>query len=162
MIDPYRARRVGLNISRAEILFAFCDDLAGLSGKNFTRPAIDPADALDQPTDDALFVKVMEDLIAQGILPPDPLIDELAEVFNIFESNTRALLTYIPSPVDVDIAAFYAETGSYEDSHYLKPWRPVNESIHEHSYAADHFAIMREPIASVIAAALKQTIETRR
>lgn len=162
LLDPYCATHVDAKISATEILCAFCDDLAGLSGKHFIRP--DPAvlNTIKDLTPDQMFIQMMNDMTRQGVLPPAAPIDELREVFNVFESNTKALLAYKPTAINSEITVFYADAGNYNVNHYLKQWQPLGKTLCKHQCAADHFTIVQAPAILVIADMINQQVDQHR
>ncbi len=159
LLDPYCATQIDAHISATEILCAFCDDLAGLSGKHFIRP--DPAalNTLKNLASDQMFVHMMNDMTRQGVLPPAAPLDELREVFHVFESNTKALLAYKPTAINSEITVLYADADNYKVNHYLKQWQPLAKRLYKHQCAADHFTIVQAPAILVVADMINQQVE---
>ncbi|MGS0740408.1 non-ribosomal peptide synthetase [Glaciimonas sp. GG7] len=161
LLDPYCAAHSETPIkpiTHVEILLSFCDDLAGLSGLSFNRPTATRMEALRNMAPDLLFTQLIKDMVRQAILPPTAPMEELREVFQIFERNTQALLAYTPEAINAEVTVFYAQTNLYAAERYLKQWRPVASKLREHQTVADHFTMMQAPAIVEIAGVINRQL----
>lgn len=151
LLDPYCRVQSDVPISSTEILLAFCNDLAGLANRHFDRSIHNFEQVLDKAKDEQKFALLMEEMQRQSILPLAAPLEELLEIYSIFERNTRALLAYNPTFIDEEVTVFHAEKDVYRDGRYLKKWQLHARKLNEYKCNADHFTIMQEPAISMIA-----------
>ncbi|EMI58308.1 amino acid adenylation domain-containing protein [Rhodopirellula sallentina SM41] len=87
-----------------------------------------------------------------------------AHVFNVFQSNVKAVHEYVAEPFDGNVHLFrpvdQGKTNSLFDDPVLG-WREVTEDVHLHEVPGDHAHMLQSPAAETIASQLDQLMLKR-
>jgi amino acid adenylation domain-containing protein len=148
----------------AAIAWQFASDLAGLLGANpadlaavyaQTRPAGEElADAA------AVVQRMFARLRAARLLPPDLELADLERRLRVFERNLMAAAAYLPLPYGGPMALFIAEERGVASADPTPAWRSLAAGgLAVHSFAGDHYALLRRPRVADLAAALRETLD---
>jgi thioesterase domain-containing protein len=149
-----------VNVSQVDelaLLESFAQDIGlTINGLTFSPEELrrlKPDEQLDQ---------LLQQLKIEGLLPPDLELSQLRHFFNIFKTNVRAMLTYVPRPVASRIALFVAEeplTNRAYDP--VSEWgRLATAGMDVHSVPGNHFTIIREPQVKTLAERLCESLNS--
>jgi amino acid adenylation domain-containing protein len=158
LIDPYHAKSVENGCpGRMETLYSFACDLAGISNRHFnlSSPRWQELAGLD---DENMFAGMMQDLSIQNILPPNPPLEELKQVFHVFNRNARALSLYQPGLLQGNVVTFYASDDRRVSDQNLIRWQVSPEPTYHYELPGDHFSIMQTPAIRIVADAIMSCV----
>ena len=151
LIDPYHAKSTqNGSPDRMGMLYSFACDLAGISNRHFSL-APHRRQELAGLDDDDMFAEMMRDLSKQNILPPNPPLEELEQVFHVFNRNSCALSCYQPGLLQGNVISFYASDDRRVSGQNLTRWQVFSGLTDHYELPGDHFSIMQPPAIKVVA-----------
>jgi amino acid adenylation domain-containing protein len=97
---------------------------------------------------------ILDILVRQGVLAPDQAQQELTRLTNVFGRNMTAMENYVLAQSRQRIVLFQASQGTNQ-SNLAEEWSSwATGGVEVHVVPGDHYSMIRQPHASVIAAAL--------
>ena len=91
------------------------------------------------------LAKILELTQQYPLLVPDLSIEDLEQLWRVYQTNVLALATYIPKPCPLPTLLFQASQ-SEERSRRMIPWNTLIEAdLIVHRVEGNHFSLLKEP-----------------
>ncbi|MEM8933307.1 MAG: alpha/beta fold hydrolase, partial [Acidobacteriota bacterium] len=134
----------------------FARDLGGLAAAGDPPPDAEALAALDA---DARIAAIVAWGHRSGSLAAEVGHEELGRLFDVFQSNFRAMLAYEPAPWDGPLVVVQARDGLAADRESGDlDWHRLAPALDLHTVDGDHYTIVAPPIVDRIATILDATL----
>jgi amino acid adenylation domain-containing protein len=137
----------------ARLLAGFLRDMGAQAGK--TLPDIfERLRHMDSPEQ---IVSLLEEAVAQGILPPDTDAAQFQSLFKVFKTNLQALSSYVPQKYEGRMVLLRATENGNQDG--FSGWSNLAESVETYSLPGNHYTLLRQPQVQALATVVSSQLD---
>jgi thioesterase domain-containing protein/acyl carrier protein len=129
----------------ARLLAGFLRDMGAQAGKSLP----DISERLRRMDAPEQIVCLLEEAVAQGILPPDTDAAQFQSLFQVFKANLQALSSYVPQKYEGRMVLFRATENSRQDG--FAGWSSLAESVETYPMPGNHYTLLRPPHVQALA-----------
>ncbi len=159
-VAPAARERRRSDTGDVALALVFAGDLAGIFGVDVP---VSSADVRALETAEEVLVLLHEKMQAAGLVPPDLELSEIMRLFETFRINVRAMDRYSASIYPGRLVLFKAgERLSPKAEAPDLGWGELAAGgLEIREVEGNHYSILREPHVKVLAAGLREVLESR-
>jgi amino acid adenylation domain-containing protein len=130
-------------IDDATVLAGFLRDLGAQVGRSSGKSLPDMSERLRGLDRHAQVACLLEEAVANGILPPQTDAAQLENLLRVFRGNVQALSSYVPQRYDGRLALFRATGNNGQD--LVSAWANYAAAVEIYSLPGSHYTVMTQP-----------------
>lgn len=144
------------NLSDQVLITSLIEDLEGLSGRSY---GLSP-DSLRQATRDEALRVALDRMKSLDLAPRDFGLSELCDLFEVYQANLMALMSYNPQRYSGRVTLFKARPSiSEQEPDSTLGWsRLAAGGVEVHEMETNHYSIIAEPCVRSLAARLNEKL----